>query len=230
MTHDEHNTDQPRGEEPISIDRDREVLIARIIDGDASELDWDRFRTIASGDASVWGELSAAQRDHEALREAVRGATNAAMRVEAPTTHAPSAAHQRRLDTAAKWSGWGVAAMIALAFFARPSGFTGPQGYQTGAIGPAQPGVTPLDQATSDQAFGRYMSAGIEDGRVVGEMPQPIVVETRPTGAGTVEVIYLRQIIERRELDRAYREVVDEFGNTDVLPVDLKDVGQRRAF
>lgn len=233
MTHDnEQNIPSPNdpiSPDPISMDRGRELLISRIIDGDASESDWTQFRDIASRDPEIWSDLSGAQRDHEALREAVRSATSGAARLEAPLTHAPHGAHQRRLDNAARWSGWGVAAMIAVVFFTRPSVNQPNQVLQTGSVG-GVPSVTPLDQATSDQAFGRYIAAGREDGRVVGEMPEPIVVETRPTDAGTIEVILLRQIIERRELDRAYREVVDEFGNPSAVPVDLDNIARRRAY
>jgi len=217
------------------VDNDRDLLIARIIDGDAGAADWERFRAEASRDASVWRELSDAQADHEALREAVHAAEGSAGRVELPVSARVSGSHQRRIDAASRWSGWGVAAMLAAAWFVGSAG-TGAR-TTTGAGAPSQragmipaSSVTRLDQATPEEALGRYMAAGRADGRVVGELPDPIIVETRPTGSGSVEVIYLRQIIERREVDRAYRRVTDEFGNPELIPVEFDALGADRAF
>ena len=212
-THDEPHTD-------------RDLLIARIIDADAGPGDWERFRAEASRDPTIWRELSDAQSDHEALRESVRAAGSVADRVGLPIDAMGS--HQRRFDAAARWSGWGVAAMVALAWIG--GALSGPAPTPNGA-GMVQTGsLTPLQRATPDEALGRYLDAGRARGRVVGEMPDPVIVETRPTGSGSIEVIYLRQIIERREVDRAYRRVSDEFGNPGVVPVELGTIGADRAF
>lgn len=221
--------------------RDRDLLISRVIDGDASPEDWSTFRSLASRDPSIWSELGEAQHDHEALRESVRGAAALSDRVELPFSaphpgsHLGShrgqheAHHQRRLDNAARWSGWGIAAMLAIVWLTQPRVTTSTPS-ETSSASMIPSGLTALKDASPDEALGRYIEAGQADGRVLGEMPEQLVVETRPTGRGTVEVIYLRQIIERRVLDRAYREVTDEFGNTDLVPVDLDTIEVDRAF
>ena len=84
-----------------------------------------------------------------------------------------------------------------------------------------------LDQAKPDQAFDQYLSSGQSLGRVVGEMPERIVIETRPMPNGTIEVLYLRQIIERQVIDHAYREVRDEAGNVIPVPVELSPTVER---
>jgi len=212
-------------------DHERDLLIARIIDGGADARDWERFRAEASRDASVWRELSVAQSDHEAMRESVRAAEAIARGVGLPNGARVPGSRPRRFEGATRWSGWGVAAALALVW---GLGFAGGGGAST--TGARQAGMfpagsfTPLDQATPDEALRRYLDAGRADGRVVGEMPDPIVVETRPTGAGRFEVIYLRQIIERREIDRAYRRVLDEFGNPSVVPIELDSVAIDRAY
>ena len=63
------------------------------------------------------------------------------------------------------------------------------------------------------------MSAGRKAGRVIAEMPEQVVVETRPMPDGSIEVMYLRQVIERRVIDQAYRQVRDDAGNTIAVPV-----------
>jgi len=80
-------------------------------------------------------------------------------------------------------------------------------------IGPTMTGhVLQLDSHVGDKVVA---------GQVVGEMPEHIVIETRPMPDGTIEVLYLRQIIERRVIDHAYREMRDETGNVFPVPVKL---------
>lgn len=90
-------------------------------------------------------------------------------------------------------------------------------------------GMIPLRQADTDQAFDQYMQAGQSSGQVVGEMPNQIVVETKPLLDGTIEVIYIRQVVERKVLEKAYREAVDEFGAPVVVPVDLDSLKRKRS-
>lgn len=195
----------------------RDLLISRVIDGSASPEDWSAFRVLASSDAEVWTDLSDAQREHEALCEVMHAASSIADGIDLPGGSGSPLVFESRVSSAARWGGWAVAAVVVLGWF-------------TGAIsmnptqrddGMNKAGLLPLGQASSEQAFGQYLEAGQSNGQVVGEMPNQIVVETRPMVDGTIEVIYLRQVIERRVLDRAYREVVDEFGNPSVVPVDL---------
>ena len=127
-----------------------------------------------------------------------------------------------RLDIVSKWGGWAAAAAILFIWF-----FGNPAGMSNTDIGnePVRSG-TPgaglfLNDAQPDQAFDRYLNAGQSNGQVVGEMPEQIVIETRPMQDGTIEVLYLRQIIERRIIDHAYREVQDESGNLTPFPVRL---------
>jgi hypothetical protein len=86
-----------------------------------------------------------------------------------------------------------------------------------------------LSEAQPEQAFERYLSAGQKSGQVIAEMPEQVVVETRPLPDGTIEVLFLRQIIERRVIDQAYREVRDESGNIFALPVRVENT-RNNAF
>lgn len=228
--HDEtNNTDNGQSNmSPENSAHLRDLLISRVIDGSANADDWSAFRTLASSDGSVWEELSIAQSEHEALGEVMHAASAIADGVELPI-HAVggAAAFESRVSSAVRWGGWAIAAVLLFGWF-------------TGAItmnpdsnnsGPVQAGLNiPLTQADPEQAFGQYLQAGQSNGQVVGEMPDHVVVETRPLVDGTIEVIYLRQVIERRVLNQAFREAVDEFGNPVVVPVDLKDLKHRSSF
>ena len=208
----------------------RDLLISRVIDGSASPEDWSSFRILAASDPDVWAELSDAQREHEALCEVMHAATHIADGIDLPGGSGSPMVFENRVSSAAKWGGWGIAAVLLLGWFtgsismnpnAVPSG-TSNGGYSAGMI--------PLGQANTDQAFGQYLQAGQSSGQVVGEMPDQIVVETRPLDDGTIEVIFLRQVIERRVLEQAYREAVDDSGNRVVVPLDLEKIKRSNAF
>lgn len=207
----------------------RDLLISRVIDGSAEPEDWSRFRELAAKDPAIWGELSSAQRDHEALRESIHAIEAIAQRVDLPGGSGSPVVIERRFDVIARWGGWAAAAAILLGWFTGlgPIGSPNP-----GATGGAQFGnmVPTLKGATPEQAFDQYIESGREDGRVVAEMPDQLVIETRPLEDGTIEVIYLRQIIERRVLDTAYREVEDEFGNRRAIPIRVDSVGRDESF
>ena len=56
---------------------------------------------------------------------------------------------------------------------------------------------------------------------MVGQSPDFIVLESTPLAdGGGYEVVYLRQLIERREVRDLYRLGTDELGNTVRVPVE----------
>ncbi|MBZ0171123.1 MAG: hypothetical protein K8E66_01960, partial [Phycisphaerales bacterium] len=77
-----------------------------------------------------------------------------------------------------------------------------------------------------------YMETGKQANRVLGQVPQRVVLETRPAAqGGGVEVIFLRQIIEREIVgpDRLYRLSRDEFGTETLVP-DPKPSRTRSSY
>lgn len=206
----------------------RDLLISRVIDGSASAEDWSSFRILASTDAEVWNDLSDAQREHEALCEVMHAASSIADGVDLPGGSGSPIVFESRVNAAARWGGWAVAAVLMLGWFTGT--FSMNQANNPLGTNPQTGSMVPLNAADPEQAFNQYLQAGQADGKVVGEMPDHVVVETRPLVDGTVEVIYLRQVIERRVLDQAFREAVDEFGNPVVVPVDLKTLKRGSSF
>lgn len=211
MTPPDQPNAEPRTTDPADAGVDagasdaRDRLISRIIDARAAEADWRSFRSLAERDPGVWRDLAAAQRQHELLCEGVRAATAAADGVGLPL--ADPRPLERRLDGVARWGGWAAAAALVLVWATglRP-GPAEPRLHAAGMAGPL------LHDATPDEALDRYLDAGRSAGLVVGEVPERVVVETRPRPDGSVEVVYLRQIVERRVTDRVYREVTDDAG------------------
>lgn len=229
MNTNENNNQSKPNESIVELPGDeRDVLVSRIIDGVATSEDWNVFRAVAAHDPSIWSELADTQQLYKSLSDTVEYQISIADQIELPGGMIDDEPMRARLDIVSRWGGWAAAATILLVwFFGKPamlsqqvdpidkpavaglpgSGFTG-----TSML---------LDQAQPDQAFDQYLSSGQSTGQVVGEMPEHIVIETRPMPDGTIEVLYLRQIIERKVIDHAYREVHNETGQMIPVPVKL---------
>ncbi|MGJ8636977.1 MAG: hypothetical protein ACSHX5_09050 [Phycisphaerales bacterium] len=206
----------------------RDLLISRVIDGSATPEDWSSFRILAAKDAEVWTDLSDAQREHEALSEVMHLASSIADGVDLPGGSGSPLVFESRVTATARWGGWAIAAVLLLGWFTGTISMNAQNGNTLGSNGQVA-GMIPLRQADTDQAFDQYMQAGQSSGQVVGEMPNQIVVETKPLLDGTIEVIYIRQVVERKVLEKAYREAVDEFGAPVVVPVDLDSLKRKRS-
>lgn len=205
----------------------RDILISRVIDAEASAEDWRAFRALAAEDPEIWRDLADAQQRHERLCEGFRAATACADRVALPLGESDASPLQRRLDATARWGGWAAAAALALVWAtAVPLGGNGTE-LQGAALIPAGPS---LSEATPDEALARYLAAGQNAGVVVGEVPDRLVVETNPRDDGSVEVLYVRQIIERRVTDQIYREIRDDTGRLVPVPVPASEIRPPRAF
>jgi hypothetical protein len=73
-----------------------------------------------------------------------------------------------------------------------------------------------------EDALQAYKTLGGREGTVLGEMPDRVMVQSSPLSEGQgFEVIYIRQIIERRHIPDLYRAAVDEGGNAVLTPVRI---------
>lgn len=171
-----------------------DVLIGRVVDGEANDADWADLERLARADGDIWKRLAHAQRVHARLERAVEDAIAVAELVDAPI-YRPG----RGFWGSAKSSlGWAVAAALAVALVGRFHQFI-PTG--SDVMTPAQQaGIIPLSAASPDEAYNRYINAGIADGRVVGEM-DPVLLEAREltseSGEPVREVLVLRRVVER---------------------------------
>ncbi|MEM7755093.1 MAG: hypothetical protein AAF297_05595 [Planctomycetota bacterium] len=204
---------------------ERAVMVSRIVDGAATPEDWATLRTIAGTQPEVWAELSETQSQNELLTAAVGEAVSVAHMVELPTAR-EHAEHDhglgRRIGLVRSWGGWAAAAAIALLMW-NGVPVNGPG---TGVIDGSSPRVQPMaagltgpglnlqstSLSTPDEALQQYIDLGRQEGSVIAAMPEKVVLETRELGDGTAEVLYLRQILERRIVDQFYTLGTDEFG------------------
>ncbi len=230
---DEHNP-QPTAQPTVGTIRPdattpdgRDLLISRIIDAQAGAEDWQAFRAAAEHDPGIWRDLAEAQRQHELMCEGLRAASACADHVALPEFITDGAPLQRRLDGLARWGGWAAAAALVLVWATGTPVLHRAGHAQTAGLLPAGPA---LHEATPDQALDRYLSAGRSAGTVVAEVPEQLIVETTPRPDGSVEVVYLRQIIERRVTDRVYREVRDDTGRLVPVAIPAAEIQVIRSY
>ncbi len=199
-------------------DHARDLLISRVIDGRASTSDWDRFRALAANEPEIWCELATTHQQHDSVRDELMNELSVADRVELPGGIIDEEGTRQRMSFVSKWGGWAIAATLIVVWsLGMPTtSHTTQPGFIAGI-----PGVG-LKDAEPEQAFEQYLDAGQRSGQVVAEMPEQVVVETTPLPDGTIEVLYLRQVIERRVIDQAYRMMQDETGNTFPVPVRVE--------
>lgn len=225
----EHNQDhdQDIGRDPIAPDDldmvpdDLDLLITRLIDGDATDEDWNQFRARAAGDIEPWRRLAEDQQVCVALREGFEAVAARALAVELPGSAAGSAAAPhppvetgemlRRATPApasiswGRYVGWAAAVLIGLSWagtsWRNGSGQTGPQ---------AEGNSSDLIQSVAydyDQHYAAYLQAPY----VVREL-DPVLLSSRRTENG-LEVTFLRQIAERRYVKGFYEPAWDEQSN-----------------
>lgn len=208
-------------------DFERDVLIGRIVDGEATPDDWRHLAALAAQDQSVWADVAETQRTHDRLTRAVDLATAPADYVELPAFRVvDDHPVQHRLNLVSRWGGWAAAAALVLVWALGPRPLINPGSPNAG--GPQTAGLLP--SLTPEQAFDRYVDAGKQSGQVVKELPDRVVYSTRPLDDGSIEVLYLRQVLERRVVDEVYRRAADEFGRTVEIPTRFEQPQGARAF
>lgn len=165
-----------------------DVLIGRVVDGEASTTDWDSLETVARTDPAVWERLGRAQRTHARLEREVEDAIAVAELIDVPSGRelAIGGFHTRLRQ----WGGWAAAAVIGVAWLG-VAGITGSR--SPGNLG----GFTTAKELTPDELLTQYMDKGQAEGRVMGEMA-PVFVNARDLGENKgKEVYFVRPIIER---------------------------------
>jgi len=205
-----------------------DLLISRVVDGEASGVEWEELSLEAGRNPALWRRLAESQRDQTALRDGVNAAIAAAIEVEAPVQRVMAERLGQRTRVLATWGGWAAAAAIALGFALGPKfGLSTPRGN-----GNNQAGLTPVPIPSFDNdpdaALAAYMKAGQAKGTVMGEVPTRVLVDSRPAPGGGYDVVYLRQIIEKAHVPQLYQTGTDDLGRPapvryDVLPPSVKE-------
>jgi len=193
-----------------------EVLIARVMANEAHEGEWRRFESIAAAQPVAWERMARALRDELAARSAFDDIATPAEAVELPLGAGRGV---RRLSALQSWPGWALAAVLALAWAVS---FFSPlrHNQQEAAVG------GPLLQArhSADEAFSDYLTLGAQEGRVLQELPMMMIESRFDRDQGRVEVVYVRQLLERATVESAFELTEDALGRPEPVPIDLTNL------
>ncbi|MBT8484831.1 MAG: hypothetical protein HKO59_03990 [Phycisphaerales bacterium] len=183
-----------------------DLLMSRIIDGEASPADHDRFEHMAAAEPTLWRQLALRQVDSVQLRDAVTDATRRAAAVDLPS---------RRVIPRMSWplalSGW-AAVLIALVSWGLVT-MT-----EQRMIEPAAEPERASFRFTPEEHLSQYLSAPY----VLGDMA-PVVVDVKPVSDGRVAVHFVRRIEEIVFLDPFAELPVDADGQLTRDPKALRD-------
>ena len=180
-------------------------LISHVIDCDATDSQWNELVALAEKNPVIWRDLAESQRDQLVLSRAMNTAVDISENIAAPIEQIEllrqreSGSHPH-LSRVSSWSGWAVAAIIALAAFSNRMGLN-MNGNQNPNVFPAGPAVF----STPDAAFDEYLRMGQESGDVVGEVPTRVIVSSEKNSSGQgYDLICLRQIMIRLKVNDLY--------------------------
>ena len=179
-----------------------QLLVSRVIEPDATTTEWDELTAAAEADPSLWRQTVQTLRDHHAMTRAVNASIVIADDVST-TPRTSRLEHRPAVDAAPserrqllRWSGWAVAALVALAWVSGLSNVRS-NGTMNASFVPST--------LTAAEHLENYYTQGRREGRVFDEVPEKILVQTRPSPTGDgVEIIFIRQILERTTLPGLY--------------------------
>ncbi|MFG0285719.1 MAG: hypothetical protein ACF8R7_14975 [Phycisphaerales bacterium JB039] len=179
---------------------DKDILISRVVDDEASPEDWARLKALAAEDSAIWRDLFETQRAHAELASAVDRELSVAEYIDAPVQDHLTIQLTDRVRRGLSWAGWAAAAAVALAWVGL--------GPTAGDQGPARAELSPTDYLQ------RYLETGRQEGLVQGEAPAKTLISAQPAPGGAgFEVIYIRQIVERAVVNDLYQIGSDDAGN-----------------
>lgn len=201
-----------------------DILISRVIDGDATAGEWDELTALAAADPSVWRNLALSLREDKVLTRAMNMDVAVADSIEMPGTGERPAAlielrepgrHPAVLARLGGWSGWGIAAVLAIAVV---TGMLSPTPIDPGL----ETGSNKAQILSAADLLQAYLDQGRQEDLVIAEVPERVLIETRPVEAGGgYELLYLRQILERTVVPDLYRFYgQDEMGRPTLVRYD----------
>ena len=202
-----------------------DILISRAIDGDATATEWDELTARAEANPAIWRSLAATLRENGALGRAVNAGVAVADVIEMPAPGVmPATRPAATLSRLRGWSGWAIAAVLTIAWVGGVLNLV-PTNPATPGGGSAQPLTNHaglVDGTTAADLLQAYLDKGRQEDFVIAEVPERVLIETRPSGTGRgYELLYLRQILERTVVPDLYEyHSQDEMGRPTLVRYD----------
>ncbi|TVQ78531.1 MAG: hypothetical protein EA380_05975 [Phycisphaeraceae bacterium] len=239
MKHNGHDHDTPNAGWGASRE---DVLIGRIVDGEASQRDFEDLERLGAHDADVWRRLAHAQRAHARLERAVEDRIALAELIDLPRGHRLGGGGV--IARIGLFSGWAAAAALGIALLVQwpspgipaPGSATGYGIASTGAASAPRVELASfgplLTTASPDEAYQQYLLAGLAEGRVIAEMPVQFVELREVPNSDVREVYLVRQTLERVPATEIWVPDlrIDDAGNLHSVPVRLREGAQEMAL
>jgi len=208
----------------VSVDQ-HEQMIDRMLNRQIEARDLDELAQLSQTQPEALVRIAAALRATAVVESGVEAAQALAETIELPATGVRASNRPSLVARGVgSWSGWATAAMVAAAWILAAMLNSTPPPPELTASG----GSNVL--LTANQALEQYMRAGIDEGRIVQELPL-LTVEIKPTLDGEEsEVIYLRRFIERARIEGVYKMGFDEQGRAVVVLTDESPERVREAL
>lgn len=202
-----------------------EILIGRIVDGEARPEDHQRFESLANADPLLWRRLALRQQDMAMLEAGVEHELRSAMNIELPDD-APRLRLSPRVHWLAAASGWAALIVVALAWAMTSLRANDEQHRRATHDRPAavrqvstsDEGENRSEPMTPDEHLREYLHAPF----VLGEMA-PTLLQVQELPDGRHELRILRRIEEIVYIDAADDVPVDAAGNLTKPPASLRD-------
>lgn len=187
------------------IDR-KDVLIGRVIGREDRPQDWRELRSLAEQDQELWQMLVADMEGESMLRAASAQCLQAAQRVELPLPMRRSA-WIHSLGAFINPLGWVAALVMGLLWIATPGHLT------EAPVAEIMPTISIASE-----------------GDFVTELPR-VLVSSGPNAAGDAfELLYMRRILERVQIDEVLRMRHDEAGHPFATAVSLADYRPAQSY
>lgn len=223
-----------------------DTLINRIAATEATRNEWHAFEQHAEDEPRAWERLARTLRDELSLRSAldeslaagevgiperaiITTARTAPIEIEterdwqredrraASPTFEDQAIVASQHPRTLRWSGWAIAAMLAVAWVAAsifmPNRAQHPAQSDVSTAGLINPAML-----SPDDAYDLYRDRGIAEQRLIEELPILMVGTQAVDNGEGVEVIYVRRLVERAKIDVVFELGVDDLGQPRGVP------------
>ncbi|UCD75526.1 MAG: hypothetical protein JSV91_01145 [Phycisphaerales bacterium] len=197
----------PMDEQTPDAVTEADILIGRIVDGEADEQDRTDFERLADADPLLWRAVATRHQDMASLCDEVDHEIAMATTLELPDFVAP----RRAPRWAVALSGWAAVLILAVIWT------TMPQSKGIEGLPPARPvQINPDDELTFEQHMQQYLLAPY----VMGEL-DPIVFRVEELPDGRQAIHYVRRIEAFEFLDADEELPVNDKGHLTIDPSEL---------
>jgi hypothetical protein len=186
-----------------------DILIGRIVDGEATLADREQFDELAASNPSLWQTLAHRQQDMMVLSARMDESTRFADHVELPLTLASGAALRRPWLWA--FSGWAALLVVGLFW---GLGQLGDGGSRSGEVGRVS---MPPVEMTPDDHLREYLKAPF----VTGQFPATLTY-TQELSDGRLAMSFVRRIEETVIVNPDQSIDMDDSGNLNQDPAELR--------